>query len=59
MSAAEGMTLLSVPRVLCCDFPIQVFQGLHTASLSTVDTSHTGGFAKSYDSRGRTAHPKA
>lgn len=53
------MTLHYIPRVLCCDFPIRVFQGLHTAFLSTVDTSHTVGFAKSYDSSGRTACPKA
>ena len=59
ISAEEGVTLHYIPRVLCCDFPIRVFQGLHTALLSTVDTSHTVGFAKSYDSSCRTACPKA
>lgn len=31
------MTLPSFPRVLGWDFPIKVFQGLHTTSLSTID----------------------
>lgn len=33
ISAEEGVTLHYIPRVLCCDFPIRVFQGLHTALL--------------------------